>query len=247
LSWYSIVIIKVYFNLCFPIITMAPITFQTIEEELALYRKILERAPIFLSVNQLDNPDDPGTNHNVWMNRFGKEFIGYDQKEIEELGLQFFLQTMHPDDLEIITNAINKFNQQSSRIFGGLVRLKPRKSAYFYWCLGSIIVLEMKDGKPWRYLVTAQNIDYIKDTHNQIIALVKENLQLKNAVNINALTKREKQIIRLISEAQTDKDIATILHISIKTAKTHRHNILRKLGLKNCGAIVRFALENGLN
>ena len=53
-----------------------------------------------MSINQLDNPADPGTNYNAWMNMYAREFIGYSQKEIEELGLQFFLQTMHPDDLE---------------------------------------------------------------------------------------------------------------------------------------------------
>lgn len=225
---------------------MKHIDFQSTEDELSFYRTIVDNAPIFLSINQFDNPNDPETNHNAWMNRYGEEFIGYNHREIEELGLRFFLETMHPDDLDIISNAILKFGEHDHKVFGGLVRLKPKNSDDYFWCIGSVIVLEMKDGKPWRYLVTAQNIDHMKDTQNQIIALTRENLRLRNAIKIKTLTRREVQVVQLITGSKTDREIAAGLNISIKTAKTHRHNILSKLGLKNAASVVRFALENGL-
>lgn len=226
---------------------MARIIFQSIDAELAFLRNLIEKAPVFMSINQLDDPADPLTNHNAWMNRFAREFIGYQQEEIESLGLQFFLETMHPDDLEIISDAIAKFDHQSNQLFGGLVRLKPKGNSEFHWCIGTIVVLEEKDGIPWRFLVIAHQMDHLKDTQSQIVDLIKENLQLRNTILINTLTRREKQIMRLISGSSTDKEIAASLHISIKTAKTHRHNIHRKLNLKNAASLVRFALENGLN
>jgi DNA-binding CsgD family transcriptional regulator len=77
--------------------------------------------------------------------------------------------------------------------------------------------------------------------------LIKENLQLKSQLRIHSLSKREKQIVRLIAKGNTDKEIAGILSISPSTAKTHRHNIIQKLQMKNKAALAQFATENGLD
>jgi DNA-binding CsgD family transcriptional regulator len=92
-----------------------------------------------------------------------------------------------------------------------------------------------------------QNLEEMKDTRNQIIHLIKENLQLKNQLRTHSLSGREKQIIKLIAGGQTDKEIAGYLSISPATVKTHRHNIIKKLHLKNKVAIAHFATENGLD
>ncbi|HTF30788.1 MAG TPA: response regulator transcription factor [Flavitalea sp.] len=58
--------------------------------------------------------------------------------------------------------------------------------------------------------------------------------------NVNALTEREIQIINLIKEGQSSKEIAGVLAISLKTVEVHRHNILKKLKLKNSASLVNF-------
>ncbi len=58
--------------------------------------------------------------------------------------------------------------------------------------------------------------------------------------NINTLTEREMQIINLIKEGLSSKEIATNLNISLKTVEVHRHNILKKLKLKNSASLVNF-------
>lgn len=58
--------------------------------------------------------------------------------------------------------------------------------------------------------------------------------------NVNALTEREIQIINLIKEGQSSKEIAGVLSISLKTVEVHRHNILKKLKLKNSASLVNF-------
>ncbi len=62
----------------------------------------------------------------------------------------------------------------------------------------------------------------------------------KDMPNINKLTNRELQIINLIKEGQSSKEIAAHLNISLKTVEVHRHNVLRKLKLKNAAALVNF-------
>jgi DNA-binding NarL/FixJ family response regulator len=58
------------------------------------------------------------------------------------------------------------------------------------------------------------------------------------------LTVREREIIRLISEGQSSKEVASTLGISVKTADTHRANIMRKLQVHTVSELVRYALRN---
>lgn len=58
------------------------------------------------------------------------------------------------------------------------------------------------------------------------------------------LTAREREIIRLISEGHSSKQVATTLGISVKTADTHRANIMRKLQVHTVSELVRYALRN---
>ncbi len=60
------------------------------------------------------------------------------------------------------------------------------------------------------------------------------------------LTKREKEILVLIAQGLTDKEIAEKVFLSSLTIITHRKNILSKLGLKNKVELARFAIENNL-
>lgn len=60
------------------------------------------------------------------------------------------------------------------------------------------------------------------------------------------LTKREVEIIKLVCEALSSKEIGDKLFIGELTVTTHRRNILSKLGLKNTPALINFAKENGI-
>ena len=60
------------------------------------------------------------------------------------------------------------------------------------------------------------------------------------------ITKRELEIIRLISHEMTNAEIAKKLNNSPMTIITHRKNLLRKLGVKNTAGLVKYAVQNGL-
>lgn len=57
---------------------------------------------------------------------------------------------------------------------------------------------------------------------------------------INSLSERELQIVKLIKEGFSSKEISSQLNISLKTVEVHRHNILKKLNLKNSAALVNY-------
>ncbi|MFM2363647.1 MAG: DNA-binding response regulator [Sphingobacteriales bacterium] len=80
---------------------------------------------------------------------------------------------------------------------------------------------------------------YVCDEIKNIISeqLLDEN---QSAPTINSLTDREIQIVNQIREGLSSKEIAAKLDISLKTVEVHRHNILKKLKLKNSASLVNF-------
>ena len=62
----------------------------------------------------------------------------------------------------------------------------------------------------------------------------------------DVLTPRELQVLKLIAEAYTSKEIAKELVISVKTVERHRQNILDKLGMSDRVELTRYAIRRGL-
>jgi DNA-binding NarL/FixJ family response regulator len=61
-----------------------------------------------------------------------------------------------------------------------------------------------------------------------------------------SLTDREKQVLKLVAEGHTNKEIADVLGISVKTAMSHRERVMLKLQVHNRTELVRFALRHGI-
>lgn len=86
--------------------------------------------------------------------------------------------------------------------------------------------------------VNSGNKYICEEIKNNISELILE--ENKDLPNVNALTEREIQIINFIKEGHSSKEIAAQLSISLKTVEVHRHNILKKLKLKNSASLVNF-------
>jgi DNA-binding NarL/FixJ family response regulator len=61
-----------------------------------------------------------------------------------------------------------------------------------------------------------------------------------------ALTDREKQVLKLVAEGRSNKEVAEMLGISVKTAMSHREHVMEKLGVHNRTELVRFAIKRGV-
>lgn len=73
--------------------------------------------------------------------------------------------------------------------------------------------------------------------------LVKE-LRIKEGDQPEPLTSREREVLQLLAEGRSNRDISETLTVSVKTVETHRANIMRKLGLKNIADLVLYAVRN---
>ena len=62
----------------------------------------------------------------------------------------------------------------------------------------------------------------------------------------NALTPSERQIVQLLAEGNTNKQVASALNVAVKTVETHRAHIMRKLQLHSVSDLVRYAVRNNM-
>lgn len=62
----------------------------------------------------------------------------------------------------------------------------------------------------------------------------------------SVLTPREREVLQLVAEGKTTKEIATALNLSVKTAETHRTNLMRKLDLHSVADLTLYAVRNGI-
>ena len=60
------------------------------------------------------------------------------------------------------------------------------------------------------------------------------------------LSARERQVLQLIAEGKSTKDVATLLGISVKTAESHRTRLMQKLDIHETASLVRYAIRRGL-
>src|SRR6266704_1285411 len=58
------------------------------------------------------------------------------------------------------------------------------------------------------------------------------------------LTPRERKVVQLLAEGKSSKEVAAVLRISVKTAETHRINLMRKLDCHSVAEVVRYAVRN---
>jgi DNA-binding NarL/FixJ family response regulator len=76
-------------------------------------------------------------------------------------------------------------------------------------------------------------------------ALIRDVLE-RGAEAESELTPREEEIVKMVAEANTSREIAEMLHLSEKTVENHRANAMKKLGMRDRVELVRYAIRQGL-
>jgi two-component system response regulator NreC len=79
-----------------------------------------------------------------------------------------------------------------------------------------------------------------------ISSALRQATQKENDPNPEPLSPREREVLQLIAEGNTNKGIAHTLSISVKTVETHRGSIMRKLDVHETAGLVRYAIRRGL-
>ena len=87
---------------------------------------------------------------------------------------------------------------------------------------------------------------YSSSIMESIVAQLMDKKSVKKDIGGKKLTKRELQVLKLIAEEKSNKEIAEILFISTRTVDAHRRNLLEKLKAKNTVSLVKHAIRLGL-
>ncbi len=142
-------------------------------------------------------------------------------REIKETwpDILVLMLTMHKD-LEYLDVALNKgasgylLKEDSDiELFDAIEQIRAG---------GQYITRDLAEGR----------LEYVRAVHDGKIVSSKD-----------ALTLREGQVLKLIAEGMPNKDIASLLNISIRTVENHRSNIMKKLNLTNTAQLVRYSLR----
>jgi len=81
---------------------------------------------------------------------------------------------------------------------------------------------------------------------NVMEGFLEDRKRLKTKTDWDTVTQREREVLKLLAESYLNKEIAALLHISVKTVEKHRANIMNKLDLHNASALTAYAIEKGL-
>jgi DNA-binding NarL/FixJ family response regulator len=145
------------------------------------------------------------------------------------------------------TKQIRKFSP-GSKVIGVSMHSMPAyaKRMLQLGAMGYVTKNSSKDEMITAIMEVNSGRKYICDEVKNILAQQELDEGSAPATDMNNLSRRELDIIQLIKEGLSSKEIALQLDISLKTVEVHRYNILKKLNLKNTAALVNFINTQGL-
>lgn len=214
---------------------------QELTRKCAFLERIVHEVPANIYVSDLEK----GV---VWCNKTNEETLGYTLEDILRIGgLQYFREIVHPDDQNIPEDSIVHYKNYNGAEYGGVFRARHKNEKEYKWFVGWAKAFT-KDGKDDVKELLCVDVDLSPrmNTEVQLIAALRENLRQKNNLLIKNLRKREIEILTLVCQGLSTKEIAQQLFLSDHTVQTHRRNIQRKLGTANVAELVLLAREAGL-
>jgi DNA-binding CsgD family transcriptional regulator len=185
--------------------------------------------------------------------------LGY---KIEDISLKKMYDIIHPDDRKIIAKATEKTIQFAfdvpsepfEYVFNMDYRIKKASGNYLRMLRQTCMFKKDNSGKMVLTLAVYTDISHIKKGNCIDLTYTGPDLnifkfpdeELLVLINKDILTNAELNILGLLSNGKTSKEIANILSISSHTVDTHRRNMLCKTGTRNIRELIAFAMEKGL-
>ncbi len=187
--------------------------------------EISEILPGIIHINSID---DFAIN---FINKYAEEKYGVEAEEIVAGGGEFIRNLFEPGTFEIFSQPLIQMVQEDdrSKIISFFQKIKLKEDEDFAWLLTTSKILKDRG----EFISISQEISGMDGSTKAVLKLLDDNLYIrKNIKKFGSLTKREKQILQLVSQGMSSKQVAEKLFLSPQTVKTHRKNISKKLDLK---------------
>lgn len=185
-------------------------------------------------------------NHVEYMSPRGRYELGVSLEELKEMGQAYYTEFFNAEDAADYVPKIEKMllaPASASETITFFQQVRTGKSVDWTWHLSSTrIFIRDANGMPTHTITCAIPIDPLHHVTSKVNRLLEENNFLRRNQHIFAsLTKREKEILRLLALGFSAAEIAVKANISEKTAITHRRNIKAKIGAQSSYDITSFA------
>lgn len=182
----------------------------------------------------------------VYMNTWGCNHLGVELEELNALRAQYYEEFFVQEDLEDIYPKLFRYCNEGDHTaqLNFFQRVKLYKADKHRWFYTVCKLLEKNDADQQRLIMLSTPIDGVGALMEKVKRVLDENEYItRNYKKFALLTKREKEILTLLSIGKSSIEIADQLFISKETVATHRKNIIRKLEVKSFAELLRFALE----
>ncbi len=192
-----------------------------------------------------------------------KEIFGINKSDCKDVNSKMYYDSIHPDDLAFVLETDNMlhdffsemtFNERKDYKLVYDFRIRNVEGFYVRYMNQCVVLDQNKNGETWLTLVISHLLsepDENRKSQRRLINFKTGKLHLFNNndddLNSNIiLSKREKEILILMSRGYNSTDISDKLHISINTVKNHRQSILRKTKTNNTVQVVFYSKKLGL-
>lgn len=180
----------------------------------------------------------------VYSNKAAFEYLGITEDTIQKMGFKYIISIIHPDNISSMYNMIKFYaNKENKNLcYTGVFFIKVKNGwEWTYSCMKPAIY--NADGTVKYLLSTGCSIDNLLKSHKNYKNL-QNNLSFfeAHAAKYLSLTSREKEVLHLIAEEHTSKEIAGTLHISPYTVDTYRKTLIEKLQVKSSIGLARYGV-----
>lgn len=207
------------------------------EKNLEKFKAFLNEQPYILWV---DNHTQLSP---FFVNNRAKAFYGFPSNDLSSLGFKLYKKMLHPITFENLKNIVFDFSSEKSFIHHETSYVKTKDGSYKYVYLASKALSYDANDKPAFILSLVFDIDsIIGSLINSKEKPQDVNFEVANKHLYLTLSPREKEILHLIADGNSNIKIAELLNIKPSTVKSHRKTILRKLNLNNSFELVKYAL-----
>lgn len=185
-------------------------------------------------------------NHVEYMSPRGRQELGVSLDELKAMGESYYTRFFNPHDAADYVPKIEKMLRAPASANEAVTffqQVRTAQSADWAWYLGSTrVFIRDANGLPTHIITCVIPIDPLHHVTSKVNRLLEENNFLRRNQHVFAvLTKREKEILRLLALGFSASEIAVKVNISEKTAITHRRNIKAKIGAQSSYDITSFA------
>ncbi|HUH20073.1 helix-turn-helix transcriptional regulator [Albibacterium sp.] len=182
----------------------------------------------------------------TYMNDWGCDVLDHSMDEINALGSDYY-EKFFPGQAESLLNSMkgffNRADQTETYSFFQQVKVCPKFNYNWFYTICKLLLENGREEKPTKLFLLSIPMSGMDPLVTKVNKILDDNeFVVKNYRKFALLTKREKEIITLLTEGRSSQEIADTLFISRHTVSTHRKNITNKLNVDSFAELLKFAI-----